>query len=133
MRAMREDIRFMDRELPIERSVHDMMVYAYQTPLKQFPKTEKFGMVSDIKKCMHDLVWNLEELKRHYQKKTTLRELDVAVNVLKKYVRLAYDLKFIAPKHYDIWSGKIGEIGKQVGGMVKEVYGSGSTDQNPGV
>ncbi len=118
----------MDKELPIERAVHDMMVYAYQAPLKQFPHSEKYGMAGDIKKCMHDVVWNLEELKRHYQKKTTLRELDVAVNVLKKYVRLAYDLKYIAPKHYDLWSGKIGEIGKQIGGMIRDTYSHQATE-----
>lgn len=112
----------MEKELPVERSVHDMMIYAYQTPLKQFPHSEKYGLVTDIKKCMHDVVWNLEELKRHNQKKTVLRELDVSVNVLKKYVRLAYDLRYIAPKQYDILSGMIGEIGKQVGGMLKAVY-----------
>lgn len=112
----------MDKELPIERAVHDMMIYAYQTPLKQFPRAEKYGMAGDIKKCMHDVVWNLEELKRHTQKKTVLRELDVAVNVLMKYVRLAYDLKYIAPKQYDTWSGKIREVGKQVGGMIKSTY-----------
>ena len=112
----------MDKELPIEKSVHDMMIYAYSVPLKQFPRSEKYGLAVDIKQCMHDVVWNLEELKRHSQKKTTLRELDVAVNVLKKYVRLAYDLKYIAVKQYDTWSDKIGEIGKQVGGMIKEAY-----------
>ena len=112
----------MEKELPVERSVHDMMIYAYQTPLKQFPHSEKYGLVTDIKKCMHDVVWNLEELKRHTQKKTVLRELDVSVNVLKKYVRLAYDLRYIAPKQYDILSGMIGEIGKQVGGMLKAAY-----------
>ena len=112
----------MDKELPVERSVHDMMIYAYQTPLRQFPRSEKYGLVTDIKGCMHDVVWNLEELKRHTQKKTVLRELDVSVNVLKKYVRLAHDLRYIATKQYDILSGKIGEIGKQVGGMLKAVY-----------
>ncbi len=112
----------MDKELPVERSVHDMMIYAYPTSLKQFPHSEKYGLVTDIKGCMHDVVWNLEELKRHYQKKTVLRELDVSVNVLKKYVRLAYDLRYIAPKQYDVWSGMIGEIGKQIGGMLKVAY-----------
>lgn len=112
----------MEKELPVERSVHDMMIYAYQTPLKQFPHSEKYGLVTDIKGCMHDVVWNLEELKRHTQKKTVLRELDVSVNVLKKYVRLGYDLRYIAPKQYDVWSGMVGEIGKQVGGMLKAAY-----------
>lgn len=121
----------MDKELPIERTDHDMMVYAYQIPLKQFPRSEKYGLAVDIKQCMHDIVWNLEELKRHYQKKTVLRELDVAVNVMKKYVRLAFDLKYIAPKQYDIWSGHVGEIGKQIGGMIREEY-SNKPDQKPG-
>ena len=120
----------MDQELPIERSVHDMMVYAYQIPLTQFTRAEKYGLVVDIKQWMHDIVWNLEELKRHYQKKTTLRELDVAVNVLKKYVRLAFDLRYLSPKHYDIWSGKIGEIGKQIGGMIREEYSSDKTSDH---
>ena len=61
------------------------------------------------------------EANKKYYKKTTLQELDVAVEKLKAYVRLSYNLGFLPPKKYEIWSGLVAEIGRMVGGWIKSV------------
>ena len=40
---------------------------------------------------------------------------------LKIYLRIAYDLKYLPPKKYEVWSGQLVEIGKMVGGWIKSL------------
>ena len=95
-----------------------MMKYGYQA-LQQFPKSEKFAIVADIKHCMHLILERVIEANKKYYKKTTLQELDVEVTKLKAYLRLSYDLGFLPIKKYEIWSGMVVEIGKMIGGWIK--------------
>lgn len=94
------------------------MEYAYLA-LAQYPKSEKFALASDIKRCM-DLMLELTiEAQKKYYKKTTLRDLDIEVAKLKVYIRLSYSLHFIPLKKYEVWSGKVVEIGKMLGGWIQ--------------
>ena len=56
---------------------------------------------------------------KKYTKRTTLQELDVEIAALKVYLRIAYDLKYLPPKKYEVWSGMMVEIGKMVGGWIR--------------
>lgn len=105
-------------QLKILQKVFDMMMYAYKA-LAQFPKGEKFALAADMKRCMDSIMEKIIEANKKYYKKTTLQELDVEVEKLKTYIRLAYTLGFLPPKKYEIWSGMVVEIGKMVGGWVK--------------
>ncbi len=105
-------------ELKILQKVFDMMGYGYQA-LQQFPKSEKFALVVDIKRCMHLILERVIEANKKYYKKTTLQELDVEVTKLKAYIRLSYNLGFLPLKKYELWSEMIVEIGKMVGGWIK--------------
>lgn len=105
-------------ELIILRKTFTMIEYAYKA-LAQFPKSEKFALATDIKKCMDTILETIIEANKKYYKKTTLQELDVEVEKLKAYIRLSYDLGFLPPKKYELWSGQVVEIGKMVGGWIK--------------
>lgn len=39
----------------LERKIFDMMDYAYDA-LAQYPKSEKFALVADIKRCMDQVL-----------------------------------------------------------------------------
>ena len=41
------------------------------------------------------------------------------VAALKVYLRIAYDLRYLPPKKYEVWSGMMVEIGKMVGGWIR--------------
>lgn len=105
-------------ELKILQKSFDMMKYAYSA-LAQFPKSEKFALVVDIKRCMDLILERIIEGNKKYYKKTTLQELDVEINKLKAYVRLSYILGFLLTKKYEIWSDMVVELGKMVGGWIK--------------
>lgn len=97
-----------------------MIEYAYQA-LAQFPKSEKFAIVVDIKRCMNVMLEREIEANKKYFKKTTLQELDVEIVKLKYYIRLAHRLKFLSTKKYEIWSGMVVEIGRMLGGWLKSI------------
>lgn len=98
--------------------VFDMIEYAYPA-LAQFPKSEKFGLATDIKRTMDEILGLCIEVQKRRTKRTTLTNLDIAIAKLKAYIRLALNLKFLPPKKYGLWTDMIVEIGKMVGGLLK--------------
>jgi four helix bundle protein len=110
----------MAEELKILQKIFDMMEYGYGA-LAQYPKSEKFALVTDIKRSMDTMLERTIEAQKKYYKKTTLQDLDVEIMKLKAYLRLSLNLKFLPMKKYEIWSGKVVEIGKMLGGWLKSV------------
>ena len=110
----------MAEELKILQKIFDMMEYAYPA-LAQFPKSEKFALATDIKHSMNILLERCVEAQKKYYKKTTLQDMDVELMKLRAYLRLSYQLGFLPMKKYEIWSDKLVEIGKMLGGWLKSV------------
>ena len=107
-----------DRDpLLIVGKIEDMMLYAYPV-LNAYPKYERFVLAADIKRCMDQAMERTIEANKKYYKKTTLQELDVEIDKLRKYVRLSYRLKYIDFKKYKQWSEKVNEIGRMLGGWM---------------
>lgn len=115
----------MAEDLMILQRIFDMMEYAYGA-LAQFPKSEKFALVTDIKHSMDILLSRCIEAQKRYYKKTTLQDMDVEVMKLRAYIRLSFQLGFLPVKKYEIWSEKMVEIGKMLGGWIKSVKESNS-------
>ena len=97
-----------------------MTKYGYQA-LQQYPKSEKFALVIDIKRCMHLILERAIEAQKKYYKKTTLQELDVEITKLKAFLRLSQELGFLPFRKYEIWSKMVVEIGKMLGGWMKSI------------
>lgn len=112
----------MAEDLKILQKIFDMMVYAYGA-LSQYPKSEKFALVTDIKRSMDTLLSRCIEAQKKYYKKTTLQDMDVEVMKLRAYIRLSKSLGYLPMKKYEIWAGMLVEIGKMLGGWLKSVNG----------
>ncbi len=106
------------KDLLIQQKVYDMILYAYPA-LEQMPKSQKFSLAQDMKHCMDKIMRLTITANKKYTKRTTLQELDVEVAALKVYLRVAYDLRYLPPKKYEVWSGQVVEIGKMVGGWIR--------------
>lgn len=110
----------MTEELKIQQKIFEMMEYAYPITA-QFPKSEKFTLAADIKKQMDVLMERCIEAKKRYYKKSTLQDMDVANEKLMMYVRLSCRLQYISVHTYGVWSQKLVEIGRMIGGWLKTV------------
>lgn len=115
----------MSEDLIILQKIFDMMEYGY-IALQQFPKSEKFALVTDIKRSMDTLLERCIEAQKKYYKKTTLQDMDVEIMKLRAYIRLSHRLGFLPMKKYEIWAENLVEIGKMLGGWLKSVNGQGS-------
>ena len=107
-------------EFLLLQKILDMMEYAY-IALRQFPKSEKYALATDIKRCMDLILGYAIEARKHYYKKTTLQNMDVEIAKLRVYIRLSYRLRFIDMAKYDNWSTMVDEIGRMLGGWLKTV------------
>lgn len=116
----------MAEDLKILQKIFDMMEYAYPA-LAQFPKSEKFALCTDIKRSMDILLERCIEAQKKYYKKTTLQDMDVEIMKLRAYIRLSFQLGFLPPKKYEIWSDRLVEISKMLGGWIKAINGPKST------
>lgn len=98
------------------------MIYGYPI-LSRFPKVEKFSLAADIRSCINELLELTITEDKRYTKKTTLENLDITNEQLKIYLRVAMELKYISFHSYEVWIGKLVEIGKMIGGLIKSVNG----------
>ncbi len=105
-------------DLLIQQRIYDMILCAYPA-LEQMPKSQKFSLAQDMKHCMDKIMRLTISANKKYTKRTTLQELDVEIAALKIYLRIAYDLRYLPPKKYEVWSGMMVEIGKMVGGWIR--------------
>ena len=113
---MNKDIRC---DLEIQQKVYDLMLYAYPI-LDNFPKSQKFSMVQDIKKSMDSILKLVIEANKKKSKLTTLQKLDIELAALRVYVRLAFDLGYFkGANNYMTFSQKITEVGNMLGGWIK--------------
>ena len=102
------------------QKVQDMMIYGYPL-LNNFPKAVKFSLAQDIRMCMNEiLVLTITEEKK-YTKKTTLEYLDIENGKLMVLLRVSMELHYLSKHHYGVWVGKLVEIGKMIGGLMKSV------------
>lgn len=116
--AENDDTKKGREPLVIQQKVYDMIMYAYPA-IEQFPKSQKFSLAQDMKKCLDSIMRLVIMANKKYTKKTTLQELDVENEALKTYIRMAHELGYLPPKKYEVWTEKAVEVGKMIGGWIK--------------
>jgi len=91
--------------------------------LRQFPKYEKFVLAARIRQQMYDVLCLIVECNKRQFRKTALTDLDIAHETLRHLVDLSYRrLKYIDFKKYSLWMEKINEVGKLLGGWIRQQF-----------
>lgn len=89
--------------------------------LRQFPKYEKFLLGAEIRGAITEIKRLMIRASKRYYKKTTLEDLDIEIELLRSLVRESVSMEYIDLHRYEVWSLKIGEVGKMVGAWMKNV------------
>lgn len=110
----------MVEELKILQKCYDMIQYGYVC-LRQYPKSEKHTLAAETKHSMLELLRLIIRANRRYFKKTTIQDLDIELDTLRYYIRLAQDLEFLPFRKYENWSAMLNELGRMIGGWQKSV------------
>lgn len=135
----------------LKTKIEDMMKYGKKA-VASFPRRER-QTADEIRATMLKMYELAIMIERKYYKKTTLQELDTHLEILRHLVRLASDKDYyddkvpkrdgsgrvvkdkdgktvyvqmqppLPAKKYQVWSEKLDEIGKMIGGYMKSVKG----------
>lgn len=113
------------KELVIKTKIEDMIVYG-NICLKEFPRHERYALASEIRTCMYRILGICIEANHRHFKKTTLTELDIAVDQLRSYIRLSADprLKYLSLEKAGTWTKAVNEIGCMLGGWIQSQTGN---------
>jgi len=106
------------KDLKIYQKYYDTLIYLH-IALRQFPKSEKFALASEIKRIAINGLRLIIRANKSKSKLTKLYDLDVELELLKNYVRMAKDMGFLPFKKYERLSLMLVEIGKMLGGWIK--------------
>jgi hypothetical protein len=78
----------------------ELTEYAY-VAIRQFPKSEKYGLAADIKHQIYTILRLMVAANKKYFKKNTLQDMDIEHEVL---ILLKSELPFVTPRQGEgIW------------------------------
>lgn len=109
-------------DLIVAQKMEAMLRYGYGA-LVHFPKSERHVMSQEIRLGMWRILRLVIICAKRYHKKTTLQELDAEIELLRRQLRLAMELKFLDFRKYEIWSRQLDEVGRIVGAWIKRAKG----------
>lgn len=108
-------------EMEIYKKYVDLYYYTYLITDK-YPKYEKNGIVSDIKRSTYLGFTCVISIHKNYNKNDKLKylnKLDIELKVLKMLIRISYKRKYINVNNYEAWSRKITNVSNLMGGWIK--------------
>jgi hypothetical protein len=106
----------------LEKKIRDMIIYNNQMVVK-FPKHEKFLMANKIRELGYCVLELCIVCNKKVHKKTTLTELNIAHELLRQFVNLALESRYINYQKHKTASLFVDEVGKMVGAWVKKEMG----------
>lgn len=114
--------------LQLLTKLEELNKYSHKTVLL-FPKAERHVLAEDIRKTLATLIRLTITAAKRYYKKTTLQDMDVELEVLRVQIRLAWNLEYINAHKYEVWSEHVSEVGRMLGGWLKNVRDSKQGEQ----
>lgn len=108
----------MVEKLIIYQKTYESYKYMFNA-LKNFPKSEKFTLASEITANYYQIFRLIIRANRNKVKSRELFEIDTELKILQLNLRLSFELQFINDKQYEIIARHIEEIGRILGGWIK--------------
>lgn len=108
--------------LLIEKKIREMILYNH-IMVMQFPKNEKYLLANKIRELGYEILESAITVNKKFHKKTTLSDLNVKHEILRQFVNLAFELKYIDSQKHRVSQIKIDEVGKLIGAWIKDELG----------
>lgn len=111
----------VDNRLIIYEKINKLIVHSKKLLVK-YPKSERFDLCADIKQNLYEilrlviLAWKTQNSKERLE---ILNRIDIELIVLKSLIKISYEFKYITEKNFVVWSERVSEIGKMIGGWIK--------------
>jgi len=95
--------------------------------LDKFPRTRKFTLGDRIETLALDVLGGLIEAKYQRQKANVLAGMNLKIETMRHLIRLSKDLKCMSVKSYEHASKLLVDLGREVGGWLKQQRGRRET------
>lgn len=109
-------------DLRIAQKIEEMLRYGYQA-VQHFPKSERHVLSQELRLGMWRILRLAVTCGKRYHKKTTLQDLDVEIELLRRQLRLCRELGVLPFKKYEIWTRHLDEVGRMAGAWMKSMRG----------
>lgn len=123
---------------PCCQKIDDMIAYA-RPIIQRWPPFHKYTLGEEIMREMLTMLRLATKARLRYMNKSTLADLDTSKAILDVLVRQAnnviftdkggHERRLLTDHSYGVWSGLIDEIGKLIGGWIKNVSGRRNGDK----
>ena len=109
------------RDLIAWQKAHELTLNIYKASDK-FPKTESFGLTSQMRRCAVSIPSNIAEGFKRRTKNDSIHFYNIAegsLEELKYQLLLAKDLRYISEDEYSEINNLSNEVGKLINGWIK--------------
>ena len=113
-----------NKQLILIPKIEDYIEYMINVILK-LPRTEKFNIGNEYKLSLYNMMYAVLYINKINRKKQVLEgiellnKIDTELNCQRIYLRIMRKQKWIDIKKFDVSMSKIYEIGKIIGGLIK--------------
>jgi len=107
------------KDLVIFQKAYDFLKWEHVL-VGKYPKAEKFVLAQKTENAALELVSAIIEANFRYDKTAALPRIILALELLRIWVRLGFDLRFMSLKQYETGSRSLDEIGRLLGGWIKK-------------
>ena len=88
--------------------------------ISKFPKCKRYTLGQRIEDNILDILALLLEANYSKEKLNILKHANLKLEVFRHLIRLSYDLRFINIRRYELISKETNEIGRLIGGWIKQ-------------
>lgn len=106
-------------EMPIFVKWHEFLKWLFPL-LDKIPKKARFSITNRLQNLSLDIMELLIEARYSKNKLHFLKESNLKLEKMRILIRLCYELKFISQNQYEYSFLRINEIGKMLGGWLKQ-------------
>ena len=112
----------MTADLPIIQKTYDLIKW-YVPLLNQLPRTHRFQLGDRMVDGLYGLLESLIFARYQREKLSQLQTINSKLDVLRYQTRLLLDFDLLSHKRYQYVGQLIDEIGKELGGWIKQQKG----------
>ena len=107
-------------QLKLIPKLQEYIQYMLEIILK-LPRIEKFNIGNEYKNSMYQMLEDILYISKIQEKERLnyLNKIDAKLNCQRIYLRIMYRNKWINEKKFKIAIGKVAEMGRIVGGLIK--------------
>ena len=107
---------------PVISKVYDLILWLLNR-IAKFPRSHRFVLGDRMENIALEVLELLIEAAYTRDKAAPLKRANIQLEKLRYLIRIAKDLGFLSPRQYQFVSGQMDEVGRMVGGWLRQQEG----------